>query len=278
MAFNGLGAFSRLYSWANDAAAGIKIRADRSDDELNGIATGLSNCICKDGQTTISANLPMATFRHTGVGDGVARTDYASLGQVQDGTVQWIASGGTVSAITAAYSPAITTLVDGMVLGFRATGANTSTTPTFSPNGLTARTIVRWGGVALAAGDIPRANYECLVRYNLANTRWELLNPVASPGTITGSTASTATGVNVTIFTPSGSVSALYLVWANLSGAAGYASYAICFYDANGGAVSRIAGTNAANGTISATATAIQTAQSSGSNQIMEYGVTRLGA
>lgn len=281
MAYNGLGLFVRLYSWANDAAAGVKIRSDRMDSEMDGMATGLSTAICKDGQTVITANLPMATFRHTGVGNGVARDDYAALGQLQDGTVQWVASGGTVSAITASYSPAVTTLADGMLLAFRATGANTSTTPTFAPNGLTARTIVRFGGVALAANDIPRVNYECLVRYNLANTRWELLNPVASPGTITGVTASTATATNVTIFTPGGAVTALYIVWMNVSGFAGttYSSWAVVIYDpATSPTLARLSGTNGASSSISASGSNIQISQSSGSNQVMEYGVTRMGA
>lgn len=90
---------------------------------------------------------------------------------------RWVAAAGTVDAITATYSNVLTALVDGMMVAFRASGANTVTTPSFSPNGLTARTIVKCGGQALLAGDIPRANYECLLRYNLANTRWELLNP-----------------------------------------------------------------------------------------------------
>lgn len=97
--------------------------------------------------------------------------------QVFANAPRWIAGAGTVDIITAAYSPALTALTDGMLVAFRALGANTSTTPTFSPNGLTARTIVKCGGQALLAGDIPRANYECFLRYNLLNTRWELLNP-----------------------------------------------------------------------------------------------------
>ena len=125
---------------------------------------------------------------------------------------KWVASGGTVNAITATYSPAITALSDGMVCAFRATGANTSTTPTFSPNGLTARTIVKSGGVALAVNDIPRANYECLVRYNLANTRWELLNPL---GISSGSAAGVASGVATTICAMSGTTG-LYLAWGNI--------------------------------------------------------------
>lgn len=92
-------------------------------------------------------------------------------------TGRWIAAAGTVDTITAAYNPALATLVDGMIVAFRALGANTLTTPSFSPNGLTARTIVKCGGQALLAGDIPRANYECQLRYFAASTRWELLNP-----------------------------------------------------------------------------------------------------
>lgn len=109
-------------------------------------------------------------------------------------TGSWIAAGGTVDAITATYSPAMLALTNGMLVGFRASGANTSTTPTFAPNGLTAHTITKEGGQALVAGDIPRANYECLLRYNSAGTVWELLNPViASTGTWTPSVGGTAT-------------------------------------------------------------------------------------
>jgi len=180
MSFNGSGVFQRLYSWVNDAAGGIKIRADRMDNEMNGMATALSTCITKDGQTTITANLPMAGFRHTGVGNGSARTDYASLGQVQDGNSNWVDGGGTADAITATYSPSITALIDGQLCFVRATAANATTAPTFSPSALTARTIVKNGGVALAVGDISGDGHQLILRYDLANTRWELLNPKSS--------------------------------------------------------------------------------------------------
>lgn len=83
---------------------------------------------------------------------------------------------GTVDAITANYTPNIT-LSDRRLCAFIATGANTSTTPTFAPDGLTAHTIVKMGGQALAAGDIPGAEAVCILQYDLTNTRWELLNP-----------------------------------------------------------------------------------------------------
>lgn len=188
MPFNGSGVFSRVYNWVNDHAAAIDITDTRMDGEDDGFATGLSNCICKDGQTTITANLPMAGFKHTGVGNAASRTDYAAAGQVQDGTLSWVAAGGTADAITATYSPAVTALVDGMILRVRASAANATTTPTFSPNGITAHTITKKGGNALVPGDIAGADHELELVYKLASTRWELLNP-ATPtigaGTVT---------------------------------------------------------------------------------------------
>lgn len=65
MAFNGSGVFVRLYNWVNDRNANIKVRADRMDDEMDGIATGLSTCITKDGQTTTSAAIPFASGLNT---------------------------------------------------------------------------------------------------------------------------------------------------------------------------------------------------------------------
>lgn len=180
MAFNGAGVFVRLYSWVADAAAGILIRADRMDNEMNGFATGLSTCITKNGQTTITADLPMATFKHLNVGNAILRNQYIAFGQAQDGVQNWAVAGGTADAITANYTVALTALVDGQICFVRAGAANATTTPTFSPNGLTARTIVKNGGVALVAGDIVGAGHELILRYLLASTRWELMNP-ASP-------------------------------------------------------------------------------------------------
>lgn len=96
------------------------------------------------------------------------------------------AAGGTVDAITATFSPAIT-LADQTIVAVVAAGANATTTPTFAPNGLTAHTITARGGGALVAGDIAGAGFVALLEYNLANTRWELLNPSASSasGTVT---------------------------------------------------------------------------------------------
>lgn len=99
---------------------------------------------------------------------------------------------GTVNAITATYSPVPASLYDGLMLWFRATGANTITNPTFSPNGLTVRTITKNGGDPLKPGDIKQTGFVAHVIYNLAATRWELVNPAV-------------TAVRKAIFTTNGS-------------------------------------------------------------------------
>lgn len=68
--YNGSGTFERTYNWANDKAAGTKIRADRMDTEMDGFATGLSTAITKDGQTTVAADLPMNSHKFTGLSAG----------------------------------------------------------------------------------------------------------------------------------------------------------------------------------------------------------------
>jgi len=176
--WNGSGGFLRLFSWVADKAAGIDINATRMDSDTDDITTnGFGNCITRDGQGQPTANLPMNNFRHTGAANGVARTDYAALNQAQDGLVGWTIAGGTADAITATYTPSVLALVDGMLRSFRATAANATTTPTFAADSLPAVTITRSGGAAVQIGDIPGNLAECLLRYNLANTRWELLNP-----------------------------------------------------------------------------------------------------
>ncbi len=101
--------------------------------------------------------------------------------------LQFVAvAAGTVDAITATYAPVPLSLMDRMMVLFRATGANATTTPTFNPNGLGAKVIVKKGGVALAVGDITGAGFVGFLVYDANNERWELLNPGAGGGGGTG--------------------------------------------------------------------------------------------
>jgi Chaperone of endosialidase len=93
MPWNGSGVFTRIYSWAADAAAGLDISSSRMDTDTDDIAQGLMHCLTVNGETVPAGNLPMANFRHTGASAGVALTDYATVGQILNGG-GGIAAGG----------------------------------------------------------------------------------------------------------------------------------------------------------------------------------------
>lgn len=164
MAFNGSGTFLRLYSWIADAAAAIKISSTRMDAEMDGMATGLSNCVTKDGQTTPTANLPMGGFRHTGAGDSTSLSSYPSTQQVQNGAITYDATDtGVANAYVAGLAPAPTAYVDGMDVYLKIVNSNTGAS-TINLNALGVKNIKTPAGAdpsanAILAGQIAYFKY-----------------------------------------------------------------------------------------------------------------------
>lgn len=124
------------------------------NQNLSDLGTALTQSIANDGQTTPVANLPMATFRHTNVGNAVARTDYAAAGQVQDSSLMWLTSIAGTDTITASITPSPTVYTAGQTFRFVPAGTNTTSTVTLNINGLGAKAITKNGTVALAPGDL----------------------------------------------------------------------------------------------------------------------------
>jgi hypothetical protein len=60
LAFNGSGTFNRVHSWTTDKSNAVAVTASRMDAEHDGFATGLTNCITKDGQSTTTARIGFA--------------------------------------------------------------------------------------------------------------------------------------------------------------------------------------------------------------------------
>ncbi len=133
--------------------------------------------------TTEAGIVELANELETSVGTDTTR---AVTPNSLKGKLPWGATPGTADAIAVTYSPALTGLPDGQLCFFRAAAANTSTTPTFNPNGLGALTIVKNGNQPLAAGDIAGQWHEIILRYEATNTRWELLNPAVPAATVAG--------------------------------------------------------------------------------------------
>jgi hypothetical protein len=206
MAFNGSGTFERIYNWVNDKANGYKITASRMDGEFDGIATGLSQCITKDGQTTISANIPMANYKFTGLGNGSSRTDSIALGQVQDGTYTYLGTtSGSADAYTLTPSPSITAYATTQQFTAKINATNTTTTPYLQisaiANPTTTAVIKKLSAtkteIAVEASDLLINGIYDFQR-NSANDAWIVLNPEKAFFNATNLTkaTSTAQGIN----------------------------------------------------------------------------------
>lgn len=103
-------------------------------------------------------------------------------------------AGGTVDAITAAFTPAIAALpaAPGTLSVFvRAGGANATTTPTFKADGTLAKAIVKGNNLPLAVGDIAGAGHWLELQYDATLDKWVLQNPalgVSGAASVVGTT------------------------------------------------------------------------------------------
>lgn len=198
MAFNGSGVYV-LPAADTPAVPNTLIESTKYNNVNTDLATALSTCITKDGQTTVTNNIPFNGNKLTGVGAATARTDAATLANVQDGTGVYVATvGGTADVITLTPSPAITAYAAGQTFKFIASGANTGAV-TVNINGIGAKAVTKRGTTALVANDI-LANTLCAIQYD--GTRFQLLNPAtAAPtdgdkGDITVSSSGTAWAID----------------------------------------------------------------------------------
>lgn len=195
MSMNGSGVFV-VNSAGQPVVASTLITSAAFNAFTADVATALSTAIMKDGQTTVTANIPFAGYRLTGVGAASARTDAATLVNVQDGTGVYVGTvGGTADAITLTPSPAITAYTAGQTFYWIASGTNT-TAVTVAVNGLAAKAITRNGTTALLAGDIASG---AMVQATYDGTRFILAASSAvalSGGTMTGALVQ-AVGANV---------------------------------------------------------------------------------
>ncbi len=159
---------------------------------LAAIAAGLSTTICRDGQSTITADIPFAGFRLKGVGAGILVTDAANVGQLQDGTGTYAADTGTADVYAIAPAPAISAYAVGQLFRWKVLHTNVTTTPTLAVNGLTAGTIVWPDGTALIASALPAgAEVQTVVSAVSVGTPTHQLVTVASPPVNQSTTAPT---------------------------------------------------------------------------------------
>lgn len=199
MARNGAGTY--VLPAGNPVVTGTTISSTWANNTLNDLGTAITQSIAYDGQTTPVTNLPMGNFAHTGVADAVARTMYASAGQVQDSAFTFLTSPSGTNTITATASLGMSAYVTGQRFFFVASGTNTGAT-TLNINAIGAKNITKNGTTALSAGDI-QIGAVAQVVYD--GTEFQLLNPYLNVNTLVTSWSGGTTGLK-TYTTPTKSV------------------------------------------------------------------------
>jgi hypothetical protein len=101
MSFNGSGVFN-INTSGQPVVGGTTITATAFNALTADLATGLTTCLTKDGQTTATANIPMGTHKITGLAAATTSGDALSYGQA-----------ATISTLTATGAAALvsTTIV-----------------------------------------------------------------------------------------------------------------------------------------------------------------------
>lgn len=188
MSFNGSGTFL-INTTGQPVVTGTVISSTAFNALTADLATGLSTCLTKDGQTTPTANIPMGSNKITGLAVGTAATDAPTLGQVQSTVAKLVASVSGTNTITGTLSPAITAYATGQLFYFVAAGDNTGAV-TINLNSLGAKSITKFGATALVAGDI-KSGQTVVIVYD--GTQFQIVTPANTTGNITFSTNTIST-------------------------------------------------------------------------------------
>jgi len=190
VSFNGSGTFV-INTAGQPVVSGTVISSTAFNALTADLATGLSTCLTKDGQTTPTANIPMGSNKLTGLAVGTDATDAATLGQVQSTTVKLIGSISGTDTITGSLTPSLAAYAAGQMFYFVAAGDNTGAV-TLNINSLGAKSVTKNGTTALSAAEI-KSGQTVAVIYD--GTRFQMVNPAVF--NLTGFTGASNTGLGV---------------------------------------------------------------------------------
>jgi hypothetical protein len=191
VSFNGSGTFV-INTAGQPVVSGTVISSTAFNALTADLATGLSTCLTKDGQTTPTANIPMGSNKITGLALGTDATDAPTLSQVQSTVTKLIGSVSGTNTITGSLTPSLAAYAAGQMFYFVAAGDNTGAV-TLNINSLGAKNVTKNGTTALVAGEI-KSGQTVTVIYD--GTRFQIVNPVVIGLTGTTSTTATLFGVN----------------------------------------------------------------------------------
>jgi hypothetical protein len=187
MAFNGSGTYS--LPAGNPVVTGTTISSSTTNTTNSDIATALTNCITRDGQSTPSANLPMNAKKLTGLAAGTTAGDSVRYEQVL------LLAGGTM---TGAITFASGQTVDGTnAVGYKnipQTGSDKTTAYT-----LTTSDVGKYVGVGTSGSIVVPtstfANGDAISIYN--NTTGNITITTSAPTAYIGGTNTVKTSITL---------------------------------------------------------------------------------
>jgi hypothetical protein len=174
LSYNGSGTFN-INSAGQPVVTGTVISSTAFNALTADLGTGLSTALTKDGQTTPTANIPMGTFKITGLGAGTAAADAVRFSQLQNFSTSTLITVAGTDTITGTVSPTLTAYTAGQIFSF-VVGATNTAAVTLNIDGLGAKSVTRTGTVALVAGAMVTGQI-ALVEYD--GTQFQLLDPNA---------------------------------------------------------------------------------------------------
>jgi len=210
MAYDGNGNYSlpSVAPWTT----GTTISSTNMNTVQADIATALTNCVTRDGQSPATQNLPLGGKKITNLGDATASTDAANIKTAQNGAFAWCSTaGGTANAITISPSPAITAYAAGQKFVFIAANTNGGAT-TVAISGLSA-IAVQWNQAACAGGEIVTGKIYELYLNSTTVAQVRPFNPGLSNTAIFGA-AGTATASRAVVLDASKNIGTLGTVTA----------------------------------------------------------------
>lgn len=223
MSRNGTGTYS--LPAGNPVVTNTVISSTWANGTLTDIATALTQSIASTGETTPTANLPMGTYRHTGVGNATVKAAYASVTDVQNGSLVTLGAVSGSDTITATAPFTLSAYAAGQGFQFVAAGSNTGAV-TINIDGLGAKSITKAGTTALAVGDIT-INQVVDIVYD--GTQFQMTNARPPAGVVVAMQAFTSSGT----YTPTTGMA--YCVVHMVGGGAGGAELAAGNYGGGGG-------------------------------------------
>ena len=222
MPFNGSGTFTRIYNWVTDKNQNINITASRMDGEDDNFASGLSNCITKDGQTVLTQNIPFNSKKITGLANGVNIDDAINLGQLQNNQFLYLGTtGGSADFYTLSPNPLITSYATTQQFTIKINASNLTTTPYLQISGIanpsSTAVIKKLNAskteIALEVGDL-LINGIYKFQRNSTNNAWIVLNPEKPFVNLANGTLATATTPGIQTLIPIGNIT----MWSSTGG------------------------------------------------------------